>query len=117
MMVGPLEGALLRLLVRLTAAKRVLDIRMFTDYSALAAEALPDEGRLITCDINPETTEIAWRYFSLSPHGRKIEIRLGPAHETLKALSEPFDLCFIDADKPSYGDYYAPALSSYGMAD
>jgi caffeoyl-CoA O-methyltransferase len=107
MMVGPLEGALLRLLVRLTAAKRVLEIGMFTGYSALAmAEALPEDGKLISCDVNPATTEIARRYFSSSHHGRKIEIKLGPAKETLKTLKGPFDLCFIDADKESYGHYY-----------
>jgi caffeoyl-CoA O-methyltransferase len=106
-MVGPLEGALLRLLVRLTAARRVLEIGMFTGYSALAmAAALPEDGQLITCDVNPETTEIAQRYFASSPHGHKIEIRLGAAKETLKSLKGPFDLCFIDADKQSYGDYY-----------
>jgi caffeoyl-CoA O-methyltransferase len=111
MMIGPLEGALLRLLVRLTAAKRVLEIGMFTGYSALAmAEALPENGQLITCDVNPETTEIARRYFAESAHGHKIEIKLGPAKETVKALKGPFDLCFIDADKESYGDYYDRAL-------
>jgi caffeoyl-CoA O-methyltransferase len=82
MMVGPLEGALLRLLVRLTAAKRIPEIGMFTGYSALAmAEALPEDGELITCDVNSETTEIARRYFAASTHGRKIEIKLGPARE------------------------------------
>ena len=107
MMVGPLEGALLRLLVRLVAAKRILEIGMFTGYSALAmAEALPADGQLITCDVNPETTEIAWRYFATSPYGHKIEIKLGPAIETLKSLKGPFDLCFIDADKQGYSAYY-----------
>ncbi len=107
MMVGPIEGALLRLLVRLTAAKRVLEIGMFTGYSALAmAAALPEDGQLITCDVNPETSEIARRYFASSPHGYKIEIKLGPATETLKNLQGPFDLCFIDADKQGYGAYY-----------
>jgi caffeoyl-CoA O-methyltransferase len=107
MMVGPLEGALLRLLVRLTNAKRVLEIGMFTGYSALAmAEALPEDGRLVTCDVNPETTEIARRYFTASPHAKKIEIKLGPAKETLKTLKGPFDFCFIDADKETYGAYY-----------
>ena len=111
MMVGPLEGALLRLLVRLTAAKRVLEIGMFTGYSALAmAEALPEDGQLITCDVNPETTAIAKRYFAASRHAHKIEIKLGPAKETLKALKGPFDLCFIDADKESYSDYYDRAI-------
>jgi caffeoyl-CoA O-methyltransferase len=107
MMVGPIEGALLRLLVRLTAAKRVLEIGMFTGYSALAmAAALPEDGQLITCDVNPETSEIARRYFASSPHGHKIQIKLGPATETLKNLQGPFDLCFIDADKQGYGAYY-----------
>ena len=111
MMVGPLEGALLKLLVRLTAAKRVLEIGMFTGYSALAmAEALPDDGQLITCDVNPATTEVARRYFAESPHGRKIDIKLGPAMETLKVLKGPFDLCFIDADKQSYNGYYDRAI-------
>ncbi|HXV81567.1 MAG TPA: class I SAM-dependent methyltransferase [Candidatus Binatia bacterium] len=111
MMVGPLEGALLRLLVRLTRAKRVLEIGMFTGYSALAmAEALPKDGRLITCDVNPKTTEIARRYFAESEHGHKIEIKLGPARETLKTLKGPFDLCFIDADKESYNAYYDRAI-------
>ncbi len=107
MMVGTIEGALLRLLVRLTAAKRVLEIGMFTGYSALAmAAALPEDGQLITCDVNPETSEIARRYFASSPYGHKIEIKLGPAKETLKNLQGPFDLCFIDADKQGYGAYY-----------
>ena len=107
MMVGPIEGALLRLLVRLTAAKRVLEIGMFTGYSALAmAAALPEDGQLITCDVNPGTSEIARRYFASSPHGHKIEIKLGQATETLKNLQGPFDLCFIDADKQGYGAYY-----------
>ena len=111
MMVGPLEGALLKLLVRLAAAKRVLEIGMFTGYSALAmAEALPEDGQLITCDVNPETTAIARRYFAESAHGKKIEIKLGPARETLQALKGPFDLCFIDADKESYSDYYDRAI-------
>jgi caffeoyl-CoA O-methyltransferase len=111
MMVGPLEGALLRLLVRLTQAKRVLEIGMFTGYSALAmAEALPEDGQLITCDVDPETTEIARRYFAKSSHGHKIEIKLGPARQTLKGLKGPFDLCFIDADKESYNDYYDRAV-------
>ena len=73
---------------------------MFTGYSSLAwAEALPHDGQLLTLDINPETAEIAKRYFKESPYGHKIELKLGPALETLKTLQGPFDLCFIDADK------------------
>lgn len=107
MMVGPLEGAFLKLLARTTGAKRILEIGMFTGYSALAwAEALPDDGRLVACDVNPETTELARRYFAASPHGKKIEVRLGPALETMKTLQGPFDICFIDADKTGYDAYY-----------
>jgi caffeoyl-CoA O-methyltransferase len=93
MMVGPLEGALLRFLARLTRC--------------LAwAEALPSDGQLITLDVNPETAEIAKRYFRESPHGKKIDLRLGPALDSLKTIHGPFDLCFIDADKAEYSDYY-----------
>ena len=107
MLTGPLEGAFLRLLVRLTEAKRVLEIGMFTGYSALAmAEALPADGRLITCDVNPETSAMASAYFAASPYGHKIEVKLGPAADTLKTLKGPFDLCFIDADKKNYSVYY-----------
>jgi len=107
MMVGPLEGALLRFLARLTQAHRILEIGMFTGYSSLAwAEALPLDGQLITLDVNPETAEIAKRYFRESPHGKKIDLRLGPALDSLKTLEGPFDLCFIDADKTEYSEYY-----------
>jgi caffeoyl-CoA O-methyltransferase len=107
MMVGPLEGEFLKMLALITGARRVLEIGMFTGYSALAwAEALPRDGRVVTCDINPETTEIAKRYFAESPHANKIEVKLGPALESLRYLTGPFDVCFIDADKESYGDYY-----------
>lgn len=107
MMVGALEGALLKMLVTLTGARRILEIGMFTGYSTLAwAEALPKGGTIVSCDINPETTEIAKRYFAESPHGSKIEVRLGPAAESLKRVWGPFDICFIDADKENYPAYY-----------
>jgi caffeoyl-CoA O-methyltransferase len=111
MMVGPLEGEFLKMLALITGARRVLEIGMFTGYSALAwAEALPRDGRVITCDINPETTEIAKRYFAESPHANKIEVKLGPALQSLKHITGPFDVCFIDADKESYGDYYEACM-------
>ena len=95
------------MLATLTGARRILEIGMFTGYSTLAwAEALPKDGRIVTCEINPETTEIAKRYFAESPHGHKIEIRLGPALDSLKLMHGIFDLCFIDADKENYGAYY-----------
>jgi caffeoyl-CoA O-methyltransferase len=111
MMVGPIEGRFLAALVDLTKARRVLEIGTFTGYSAISmASALPADGELITCDVDPEATEIARRYMDESGHGGKIDIRLGPALETLKTLEGPFDLVFIDADKPNYKNYYEAAL-------
>jgi caffeoyl-CoA O-methyltransferase len=107
MMVGSLEGEFLKLLVLMTGARRILEIGTYTGYSALAfAEALPRDGHVVTCDINSETSEIAKRYFAESPYAHKIQIKMGPALNTLKIISGPFDLCFIDADKENYGAYY-----------
>ena len=107
MQVGRIEGQFLKMLVRLTGARRVLEIGMFTGYSALMmAEGLPEDGRLITCDVDPKAEEIASRYFAESPHGRKIEIRMGPALDTIKGLDGPLDMVFIDADKGNYSNYY-----------
>ena len=103
MQVGLLEGRFLKMLVRLTGARNILEIGMFTGYSALMmAEALADDGRLITCEIDPKAEAIARKYFAESQHGHKIAIRMGPALETIKKLSGPLDLVFIDADKPNY---------------
>ncbi len=113
MMTGPLEGALLRFLVELTGARRILEIGMFTGYSALTmAEALPEDGAIVSCDVNPETTAIARSFFDRSVHGRKIDVRLGPALETMATLPAGlvFDLVFIDADKENYISYYEAAL-------
>ena len=111
MLSGQLEGTLLQYLIWLSGAKRVLELGMFTGFSALMmAGALPPDGKVITCDINPKAKEFASRYFKRSPHGHKIEIKLGPALETLKTLQGPFDLVFIDADKPNYLNYYERAL-------
>jgi caffeoyl-CoA O-methyltransferase len=111
MQVGRLEGSFLKLLVRLSCARRVLEIGMFTGYSGLMmAEGLPDDGELITCDVDPKAEEVARRYFARSPHGKKIQIRMGPALQTLAALQGPFDLVFIDADKENYSRYYDAAL-------
>ncbi len=107
MQIGHLEGAFLRMLVRLVGAKRVLELGTFTGYSSLVmAQALPEDGRLITCDLDPEVTEIAKRYWRRSPHMKKIELRLGPALETLRTIEGPFDLVFIDADKENYINYW-----------
>ncbi len=107
MQVGRIEGRFLKMLVRLTGARRILEIGMFTGYSALMmAEGLPDDGHIITCDVDPKAEAIARRYFGESPHGHKIEIRLGPALETIKTLNGPIDMVFIDADKGNYSNYY-----------
>ncbi len=107
MMVGNTEGLFLRALVRAMGARRVLEIGTFTGYSALAmAEGLPEDGNLITCDIDPESTAIARAFWARSPHGDKIELRLGPALDTIDGLDGPFDLVFIDADKGGYIDYW-----------
>jgi caffeoyl-CoA O-methyltransferase len=107
MQVGHLEGALLQMLVRFVKAKSILEIGTFTGYSSLVmAEALPEDGKLVTCDIDTEVTEIARKYWNRSPHGRKIELKLGPALETLKTIDGTFDLIFIDADKENYINYW-----------
>src|SRR5581483_7565360 len=111
MLVGPLEGAFLKVITQAVAARRILEIGTFTGYSALCfAEALPADGSVITCDIDKESTAVARRYFAESPHGRKIDLRLAPALETLAGLNGPFDLIFIDADKVNYLNYYRRGL-------
>jgi predicted O-methyltransferase YrrM len=111
MQVGRIEGQFLKMLVRLTGARRVLEIGMFTGYSGLMmAEGLPDDGRLITCDVNPKAEAVASRYFAESEHGHKIEIRMGPALDTIKTLTEPLDMVFIDADKTNYLNYYEAVM-------
>lgn len=111
MVVGPLEGAFLKVMAMSVGAKRILEIGTFTGYSALCfAESLPDEGEVITCDIDPESTALAKRYWAESPHGSKIQLRIDPALETLTDLTGPFDLIFIDADKANYVKYFQRAL-------
>ncbi len=111
MQVGRIEGTFLKLLVRISTAKRVLEIGMFTGYSGLMmAEGLPDDGELITCDVDPKAEAMATRYFAQSPYGKKIQIRMGPALETIKALKGPIDMVFIDADKENYPKYYEAVL-------
>ena len=107
MQVDVIEGRFLQMLVRLSRAKSILELGMFTGYSALMmAEALPDDGHLITCEIDAKAEAIARRYFAESPHRDKITIRMGPALDTIKTLAGPLDLVFIDADKVNYSSYY-----------
>jgi caffeoyl-CoA O-methyltransferase len=112
MMVGRLEGRFLKMLVAAVGARRVLEIGTFTGYSALSmAEALPPDGRIISCEIDERHAEMARRFIARSPHRDQIEVRLGPAADTLRGVEGPFDFCFIDADKRGYGDYYEAALA------
>jgi caffeoyl-CoA O-methyltransferase len=111
MVVGPLEGAFLKVMALAVGARRVLEIGTFTGYSALAmAEVLPDGGTVLTCEIDPGSAAFARRFWEKSPHGKKIEVRVGPALETLRGLTGPYDLIFIDADKSNYVNYYRRAL-------
>jgi len=111
MQVGMLEGSFLKMLVALTGAKRVLEFGTFSGYSALAmAEALPADGELITCDINPRVKDFTARFWAQSPHGKKIHLEVGPGQETLGRLTGPFDLTFIDADKAGYRAYFDGSL-------
>lgn len=107
MQVGRIEGSFLKMLVQLTGARRVVELGMFTGYSALMmAAGLPEDGTLITCDIDPKAEALAKKFFAKSPHGRKIEVRMGPGLDTLRSLQGPIDLAFIDADKENYANYY-----------
>ena len=110
MLVGPLEGAFLKLLTQTVRATNVLEIGMFTGYSALCfAEALPKEGTVTTCEIDETSAALARRYFARSPHGNKITVRMGPALETMQVLNGRYDVIFIDADKQNYLNYYRRA--------
>jgi caffeoyl-CoA O-methyltransferase len=121
MQVGRVEGALLEMLCAISGARRVLEVGTFTGFSALCmAEALPDDGEVITCDRDPAAVTIARSFFERSPHGKKIHVRLGDAMETIAALplDAPFDLAFLDADKERYPEYYeliVPRLRRGGL--
>ena len=109
MLSGHVEGQFLKFLVHLTKAQRVLEIGMFTGYSALAmAEALPADGEVVACEVDAYVAEFAQKCFQESPVGHKISVKVAPALETMKQLAaagEVFDLVFIDADKAGYIDY------------
>jgi caffeoyl-CoA O-methyltransferase len=116
MQIGPEQGQLLALLVELVGARNALEVGTFTGYSALAvALALPEDGRLVACDISEEWTTIARRYWEEAHVAHKIDLRLAPATQTLDALlvggqAGAFDFAFIDADKEGYDGYYERAL-------
>jgi caffeoyl-CoA O-methyltransferase len=110
MLSGHVEGQTLKMFVAMTRAKRVLDIGMFTGYSALAmAEALPSDGELIACEVDAYVASFAQALFQQSPHGSKIQVKPGAALETLSQLAADqaqFDFVFIDADKKEYIQYF-----------
>jgi len=111
MMVGLLEGQFLGALVRSVGATRILELGTFTGYSSISmALALSDGGRVITCDVDPETTEIARRYAQEAGVADRIEYRLGPALDTIGGLEGELALVVIDADKPNYVTYYEATL-------
>ncbi len=109
MLSGHIEGQLLKMLVAISQSKRVLEIGMFSGYSALAiAEALPDDGYLVACEVDEYVSQFAISCFAASPHQNKIQVKVAPAVETMHGLDkagESFDLAFIDADKDSYIEY------------
>ena len=111
MLTGQLEGRLLTFLVRMLGVRRALDIGTFTGYSALSiAEGMHPGGRVITLEADPRHAAIARANFAASPHVSAIELRAGPALDSLAALEGPFDFVFIDADKSNYRGYYERAL-------
>jgi caffeoyl-CoA O-methyltransferase len=119
MLSGPVEGRLLETLAWVTRARLAVDIGTFTGNSAIAmAGGLADGGRVVTCDVNPETLAIARRFIAASPYEDRIEVREGPALDTIATLDGPIDLVFIDADKTNYLNYYEavmPKLSDRGL--
>ena len=121
MQIGPDEAGLLALLVRISGARDLIEVGTFTGYSSLAmASALPEGGRLLCCDVSEEWTAIARRYWRRAGVADRIELRLAPAIETLRALpaGPQFDLAFLDADKERYPDYFAelvPRLRPGGL--
>ena len=115
------QGDLMRIITRLIGAKHAVEVGTFTGYSALCvARALPDDGTLLCCDVSDEWTSIARRYWEQAGVASKIDLRIGPAVDTLRSLpdTEQFDLAFIDADKPSYAIYFdeiVPRLRQNGL--
>ncbi len=113
MQITPEEGTLIGLMARAIGAREALEVGTFTGYSALCvARALPENGRLLCCEINPSWAEIARRFWDKAGVAHKIEMVVRPALETLRTLpvERRFDFAFIDADKPNYHAYYEEAL-------
>ncbi|WP_395376328.1 class I SAM-dependent methyltransferase [Marinicella sp. W31] len=116
MQISPEQGQFMSLLVNLIQAKNIIEVGVFTGYSSIClAQELPDNGRLVACDVSEEWTNIAKKYWHKANLQEKIDLQLAPAHETLTALknqglAESFDMAFIDADKTNYVSYYNHCL-------
>jgi caffeoyl-CoA O-methyltransferase len=111
MLCGPLEGAFLRMMVELMEAERVLEIGTFTGYSTLwMADGLPGSGTIVTCELEPKHGAVARKYFERASQLGPIDLRMGPALDTISDLEPEFDLCFIDADKGNYLNYFNAVL-------
>lgn len=116
MQIGPEQGQLMAILAKLINARRYIEIGVFTGYSTLAvALALPEDGRVVACDVSEEWTSIGRRYWKEAGVDHKIDLRLQPALQTLDTLiadgkSGTYDFAFIDADKPNYDAYYERVL-------
>ncbi len=111
MISGQTEGLLLQTLAASIGARRALEVGTFTGFSALmTAAALPEDGEIVTLELSAEHAAFARGFFERSPDGHKVRLIEGPALESLRSLEGPFDLVFIDADKPGYVDYYEAAL-------
>ena len=116
MQIAPEQGQFMAFLIKLIGARKCLEVGVFTGYSTLAvAQALPEDGKIIACDINQEWTDIARKYWQEANVMHKIDLRLAPAAETLQKLLEQgqqcsYDFAFIDADKTGYDNYYELTL-------
>jgi caffeoyl-CoA O-methyltransferase len=113
MLTSPEQATMMTLLVRATGSRRALELGTFTGYGSIAiARGLPGDGLLVTCDVSEQWTAIARRYFDQAGLSDRIDVRLGPALDTIRELpeSEPFDFAFIDADKVGYPAYYEESL-------
>jgi O-methyltransferase len=111
MQIGADQGQFLAIMVKLMGARRCLEIGTYTGYSALAvALALPADGTLVCCDVSAEWTALGKPFWKKAGVEQKIDLRIGPALETLKMLKGPLDFVFIDADKPNYINYYERCL-------
>jgi caffeoyl-CoA O-methyltransferase len=119
MLTGTVEGRFLEALAWTARPQLVLELGTYSGYSALAmAAALPPGGRIVTCELSDEHADFAQRHIEATPYADRIELRRGPALDTVAGLDGPFDLVFIDADKQNYVNYYEavlPKLAERGL--